>query len=105
MNVHTEQPAANAVSKLSPKQRFDMNLMLNAHCKTIDGYAVYDEGWDDLRVAAELGIPLNSVGYIRRSVFGKLKSAFVAKEDKTLVARVDRLEAQVAKLVAALGGV
>lgn len=59
----------------SQKERFTIALLLNQHCSTTaEGYARYEDGWDDRRVAKEAGRPeiITSVENIRREVYGRL---------------------------------
>jgi hypothetical protein len=90
--------------KMTVRDRHRLALLLNNHCSSVDGYAVYEDGWDDHRVAAELSLSVAMVSYARRGIFGKYAPAPVKEKKVDLATRVADLEAQVEKLVAALGG-
>lgn len=105
MNVH--EPLTR--NKLSAKEHFEVSVTLHKHCKSVDGYAVYDEGWNDARIAKELDVTVPNVGYVRRNVFGNFKQlprlavrSYASKA--TLEQRIADLEDTVTKLIAALGG-
>lgn len=70
---------------IDAKQRFAVTLVLSAHCKAgNDGYAVYEDGWNDERVAKEAGLDpeknVKSVANMRVEAIGKLR--IVTRDDK-----------------------
>lgn len=104
--MNAQSPMSVDITRLTIKQRHNISMLLNQHCKAVDGYSVYEKGWDDDRIAQQTGVQPGSVGYMRRGVFGKRKPVVAAPRKKDVVeARLARLEDQVAKLVASLGGV
>ena len=92
--------------RLTSKERFVVTLLLNEHCAAHDGRAVYEEGWDDDRIAAETGVGKQHVAYLRVTAIGKLRDAHQESAVVTsdLELRVARLEKQFAALISSLGG-
>lgn len=69
---------------------------LKKHCKTVDGMAVYDEGYDDRKVAALVDANMShlSVAGLRRAMFGDLKMGRPGEPNiKELLKRIEALEA------------
>lgn len=71
--------------KVTQKQRHEISLILNQHCKSVDGHAVYDAGWDDAAVAMAAGVAHpnahRSVSYMRDRIYGPIRRS-AAPEDK-----------------------
>lgn len=62
--------------RLTFPQRVAATKELEKHCtKGPDGYALYESGWDDDRVAAVLGQPYNKIHIrnIRRELLGNIR--------------------------------
>lgn len=57
----------------------DIVNKLREVCSTVDGYAVYQKGWEDKRVAKHMRVACGSVRHRRRQLFGMLFKAPVAK--------------------------
>jgi hypothetical protein len=70
---------------LSAKERFEIAVLLRQHCHYVDGRegtVIYEEGWSDEKVAAEVAATTGNpevnhrhVGRIRRDAMGELLSA------------------------------
>ena len=59
--------------RMSTKRIFHAIKLIEAH-GTVDGERyVYAEGWDDARIAAEVGCAEASVAHRRKAAFGKLR--------------------------------
>lgn len=91
---------------LTRVQEFKLGDMIRAHCKRIDDYAVYEEGWTDERCQQEMGGPeqcsINSVQNIRRELVGDLRQQRLNSSKgkiEDLEKRVTELEKQVAMLL------
>jgi hypothetical protein len=112
--THQEAPMATKTrpkgsNRLTQVQAFEVGQVVQKYCTKVDGYAVYQDGWDDERVAqlctAELGyiVNANNVGFMRTGVVGPVRSATVRvprSEFDTLLAMISELEARVATLEA-----
>ena len=63
--------------KMTRAETIKVGSFLQTVCKTVDGFAVYDDGWSDASVAdkfPEIG-PVNphTIGALRVELFGKFK--------------------------------
>lgn len=47
--------------------------LVRLHCCGENGYAVYEEGWDDHRIAEKVGASLSAVQHCRMELIGKLR--------------------------------
>ena len=70
---------AVAYKKMTRAETIKVGSFLQTVCKTVDGFAVYDDGWSDVLVAGkfpEIG-PVNShtISALRMELFGKFKRA------------------------------
>lgn len=83
---------------LSFTKKLEVVELLKQHCTTLDGNSYYSPGWDDARIAKQIGGVANArhVRTIRDEVFGSLGRN--PPPDATLLARVEDLEKRVAKL-------
>lgn len=54
----------------------------------------YHAGWNDERVAEELGVRLQAVASVRRELYGNIKTGRQADEDSKMEGRVALLEKQ-----------
>lgn len=80
---------------LTQKQKFEMGTLLTKHCfKMADGVAAYEMGWDDARVAKEMGSEFNSthVRNLRRELVGNLKTKSHEPKENSVAARLLRIE-------------
>lgn len=71
---HTSTSTGKA-RKLTYAETFIVGDAVRKYCKLEGKYAVYEEGWDDDRVVAELGgtFTTNNVAGIRRQLIGPIK--------------------------------
>lgn len=55
---------------------FKASGILSAHCSSVGGFAVYEEGWSDERVAKETGDHLNvyHIRKLRLEAIGEIRS-------------------------------
>jgi len=105
---------------LSRKQEFELNTLITRVCSEVDGYAVYQEGWDDNKVLEEFnktvtpeidkatGKPkiynLVHVSGARSAVVGNLRQVRVKSSDmmeakiSELRGRIEILEGMIADL-------
>ncbi len=63
--------------------------VLRAHCIGEAGRAIYEDNWNDARVAEVAGVGVHSVAYMRQAMMGRL----TAPRAITLEARIAALEA------------
>lgn len=93
-----QAPAPNRKKHaLSFPQRLKLFEFLKAVCKTTpEGFARYDEGWNDARVAKDIGDPYveSQVAGVRRQMIGLERRATPSTESAALEARVKDLEAR-----------
>jgi hypothetical protein len=61
------------IERLSSKQAFAVMKLIEEHGKKEGDYWIYNEGWDDERVAAETDCNLFGVRHRRKEVFGNLR--------------------------------
>jgi len=89
--------------KLLQSQVIAINRIMEAHCKSADGMAIYEAGWGDERVTTEAEavnpakdkpISLGAVQAMRRNLFGRV----INKSNNANSAAVETLEARVAAL-------
>lgn len=88
-----------------PKERHAIAILLDRHCKTVDGYAHYDEGYSDYAIAEEMGRPElhGTVAGMRLAVYGKIR---VPKEEhREQSNKLQALEMRIAALEAMMGAV
>lgn len=84
---------------LSFSKRVEVYERLKSICKKDGGYAVYDPGWNDARVARLLGCSDSNIRSIREEMFGPLHRGSSSDEVIIeLLARLDGLETTVSKL-------
>lgn len=87
----------------SISQTIQISKLLEEHCTELNGYAVYEQGWDDLRVAKEVGLDTTSrVSGVRKEIVGPMKPtpkggksqrvADLERAIELLTNRVDALE-------------
>lgn len=89
LDVNTTQTTGRLDCTLNHK----LSLMLDKVCKTVDKHSVYEDGWDDQRVAESLGIARHHVKYRRTQVFGpSAKPIGGSGVHKNLTDRVEELE-------------
>jgi hypothetical protein len=88
--------------KVSSKQVIAIHTLMAQHCKTVDGYAVYEEGWDDARILREISasnpepdraISNTSVSRLRVENFGRFKKQLDDVGTAAIMARIDQVEA------------
>ena len=94
--------------RMSTRQEFQAMKLIEAH-GVVDGERyVYADGWDDARVAAEVGdgVTEASIAYRRKAAFGKLRTRMpalpVPSESATIEElrhRIEVLELQVSALL------
>lgn len=85
-------------------QKHKLLKLIETVCREEEGYAAYDDGWSDERVAsiatATLGFPVsrNNVRGLRAQIIGPTRDRKPADDLDALRRRVAKLEAIVAKL-------
>ena len=93
---------------MNQNETVELGIIIKQHCHNIDGYAVYDQGWDDDKIVAEANKTINgrrdgfvfvrsNVDGLRRSTIGNFppvrQANPVMKNRMTdLEHRVNRLE-------------
>ena len=75
---------------------------LRKHCIPVDGYAVYEEGWDDHKLVQLMGgeqkCSVSSVAHLRQKLIGRLRDHSTGKPNvDELLDRIARLEAWAAR--------
>jgi hypothetical protein len=95
MDKHTRK----RYTKLSYVNVFDIGSCIRAHCHLQDGYAVYEAGWSDSKVAITYGIdPTSShVKELRKQLVGELRYSRASSD------RIARLEERIERLERELG--
>lgn len=81
-------------SMLKQSQVIELYGLLKQHCSPVDGYAVYEGGWSDERLAKEFGCTPTNVANLRVSMIG----SFRPRSAVTVNGRLDALERAVAAL-------
>lgn len=94
--------------KLTLKETFGVMKLLEQHCKTVDGHAVYDEGWNDEAVANQAlpdfpGQKASAVSHIRNTEYGPVPRAKPQASGSPSAARLDRLERAIKMMADKLG--
>jgi hypothetical protein len=93
---------ASAIRKLNSKQVIAIHTLMAAHCKTVDNFAVYEDGWDDARITREVlannpepgkEIGVSSIARLRVENFGRFKKQPDDVGTAAIMARIDQLEA------------
>lgn len=81
---------------LSFTKKLEVVELLKQHCATLDGNSYYNPGWDDARIAKQIGGVANArhVRTIREEVMGPLGRN--PPPDAALLARVEELEKRLA---------
>lgn len=79
---------------LTFSQKYAAYEELKKHCVKKDGFAVYDLDWDDARVAAVCGNPVNDVHIrgLRREGIGNLRTGESVKANPALEQRITDIE-------------
>ena len=78
--------------RLSNRQRLDVGKLLEEHLECDDNKCRYEQGWNDTRIAAEVGGSATAVANFRRDVFGVLQQ-HPARSSGNLQALAERLNA------------
>lgn len=63
--------------------------LIRANSKIVEGIVIYDDGWDDARVATETGVVIDSVRYRRNVDLGPTRKPPTQKAAPTEVATPD----------------
>jgi hypothetical protein len=93
------------IHKASLTQRIAIYEQLKKVCKNVDGFAVYEDGWNDDKVASFCEVTTGNVQSVRMELFGKIR---MTKDDvkeaitRSVLARLDVLERQIEELDLAL---
>ena len=80
-----------AYRKFTSRETYIAMSLLEKHCAVVDGEAVYDEDWDDHRIAEEItkatghAKPLAGVSRIRKENFGNLRKGRGTPVSKKLI--------------------
>lgn len=100
--------AAKTIHKLKQAEAVALADIVRQHCKQINGYAVYNDGWDDLRVQQTTPFPCTvaNVQGMRKALVGNLAPAVkpLHPDVATWADRVERLEKSLAELQKWAGG-
>lgn len=110
LNIPSYQKWRNKVARLVPTQLQNRQMfkLLEEHTHPTDaeGVVEYNPGWDDERIATEVGVKTANVKYRRQESFGTLpcvrETRAKAEPDESL-ALVNKLGAQISYLYARLG--
>lgn len=91
--------------KMNYRDTIEAGKIIEAHCKLVDGYAVYEEGWSDNRVHKTLlkalpgrKIGIKSIANMRRDVIGRLKTRTSIGLGNATSERLDVLEGHIMAL-------
>ncbi len=88
----------------SSRVKFEIALRLNQVCSRVNGAAVYQDGWSDVRVAGDVSkttgedVSHHSVSLIRTENFGSLRQAKPEDPIGEVLARLANLERRVTDL-------
>lgn len=78
---------------LTGAKEYHLNKTIEAHGKREGDYWEYEVGWDDQRVADEVGVAVYHVSKRRRDIFGDIRSRAPNKDGLlALAAKVETLE-------------
>jgi len=86
---------------LRQAQMFVVGDLVRAHCKKDEyGFAVYDEGWSDGKIAGMQDFPCTekNVQSVREALVGKVRRAN-ARSDDPVSMRLDALEKKLAEVM------
>ena len=86
------------IERLSSKTIYAVMKTIEAHGKAVDGMWFYDDGWDDHRVAEEVGCTAESVKYRRREAFGQIRPYRVQAPENSLEQRIADIERRLSEL-------
>jgi len=87
--------------KITIEEQEKLFALLRLHCRVEgDGFAAYDDGWNDATIATAVApdLSLSSVITARRSLIGKLRAS-PGEGVAQLLRRVEVLEQQMHKIV------
>ena len=76
---------------LAPAKYVAIGDILRQHCRSIDGKSVYDEGWNDRRLAEAADAPEWAVRNTRVSLMGLLQRGEPGTSDSLLAQLEDRV--------------
>lgn len=93
--AETDPPRTRHVLKQA--QVIQLYQLLKQHCRTVDGFAVYEEGWSDKAVAEAFGCTPANVAGVRVGTLGGLRPLSSAART-ALDRRLDELETEVEAL-------
>jgi hypothetical protein len=81
-------------NRLNGADTVKMADIIRAHCKLVDGRAVYDEDWSDQRVIEEMSgrANLNNVQNLRRQLVGDVRPKNGPDQLAELELRIEELE-------------
>lgn len=89
------------VTRLTIPQQAEVMKLLQEHCiKTPAGYAEFAAGWDDQKIADQIGVNLASVQYRRVQLIGRLQDKFTPPPtgDQNLLDLIAELDGRIARL-------
>jgi hypothetical protein len=88
------ETATGTRKHLNLAQQVKLVDLLRQHCSSVDGCAVYHDGWDDMHILFEMGdgCGLSSVKHTRRTLMGELRKPTGSPTLDDLARRVEALE-------------
>lgn len=93
-------PAGKKKLALTQQETFRLSALLAQHCTLVDEAVVYEEGWDDNRIAAEISERCTAakVVELRQRYIGRTKAEMSDGRTNNFVTRINHLEAQIKSL-------
>jgi hypothetical protein len=73
---------------LTPRQVLEAGNLIDGHCRLIEGFAVYDDGWSDRRIADQMKVRTDFIHNHRRKLIGNLQPVPPAEVKKTLLEKM-----------------
>ena len=102
-----EEKTRQKPNKLKQFETVKLSDLLRKHCTTVNGFAVYEEGWNDQRIVKELEaqfkINETNVGNLRRVMIGVFPPSEKTGGKASNVELIRRLEAAEKELNALAG--
>jgi len=84
---------------LKQNQLFRLGDLLRQHCSSVDGFAVYSDGWSDEQVVetlkGEFSLTVSNVAGLRKSLLGKFPPSTESggnASNASLMRRIEALE-------------
>jgi hypothetical protein len=77
-------------SSLTTMRTVELADFLRQHCKAVGSEAIYEDGWNDKRVAEEMGVQSWTVRNLRTSLLGTLRRGAGVTGDEAFLADLER---------------